>query len=271
MLLLVGGLLAVFVTRTTLALSAHPPTLNDLFTAITLVGSIAVWIAGYRHLHKSDWVVALSLGTLVGVSMVFATLHTPYPFLGIVHDNLGHALVRWLYSTLAILGGLVIMRQDGPVQFYAADGEWPKLGRSLVIGLVAGAPLAVVNVFALQLTQGRSIDWQNPLAALLDALQPGILEEVIYRFAFLGLLWLALRKPLPDQAVWLSGLLALLVHNFMHFDGLFLQAPLVALGMGLAMAVLWGLPLTYLALRRGLESAIAFHWTQDAARFLAGF
>jgi hypothetical protein len=26
-----------------------------------------------------------------------------------------------------------------------------------------------------------------------------------------------------------------------------------------------------LARRRGLESAVAFHWIQDAARFLAGF
>jgi hypothetical protein len=76
---------------------------------------------------------------------------------------------------------------------------------------------------------------------------------------------------LPDQAAWLSGLLALLVHNFAHFDDLFLQSPLAALGMGLVMALLWGLPPTLLALRRDLESAAAFHWIQDAARFLAGF
>jgi hypothetical protein len=40
---------------------------------------------------------------------------------------------------------------------------------------------------------------------------------------------------------------------------------------GAAMALLWGLPPTILALRRDLESAVAFHWIQDAARFLAGF
>jgi VanZ family protein len=96
-------------------------------------------------------------------------------------------------------------------------------------------------------------------------------EEVIYRFAFLGLLWLALRKPLPNQAAWLAGLLAMLAHNFMHFDDLFLQAPLMALGLGTGMAILWGLPPTILALRRDIESAIAFHWIQDVARFLAGF
>jgi len=41
--------------------------------------------------------------------------------------------------------------------------------------------------------------------------------------------------------------------------------------MGLAMALIWGLPPTFLAQHRGMESAIAFHWIQDFARFLTGF
>ena len=94
---------------------------------------------------------------------------------------------------------------------------------------------------------------------------------MVYRFAFLGLLWLLLRQSLPKHAVWIAGVLAMLVHNFAHFDDLFLQAPLVAFGMGSVMAVIWGLPLTILVLRKDLESAVAFHWIQDAARFLTGF
>jgi hypothetical protein len=109
------------------------------------------------------------------------------------------------------------------------------------------------------------------LLALVDALQPGIVEEVVYRFAFWSLLWLVMRKSFSNKAVWLSGLLALLVHNYAHFDDLLLQAPVVALGMGLVMAVVWGLPLAFLAQKRGLESAIAFHWMQDVTRFLTGF
>jgi hypothetical protein len=141
----------------------------------------------------------------------------------------------------------------------------------LFVGLAAGLPLAILNVFALQFSQGQPIDWQNPLAAVLDALQPGIVEEVLYRFAIWGLLWLALRKSMPERAVWASGILATLVHAYIHMDESFLQAPLVALGMGFVMALIWGLPLLILARRRGLESAVIFHWAQDVARFLAGF
>jgi hypothetical protein len=94
---------------------------------------------------------------------------------------------------------------------------------------------------------------------------------VIYRFALWGLLWLVLRKTMPGQSVALAGLLATLVHTFQHFDALFVQSPLAALGIGLGMTLIWGLPSFFLARRRGLESAIAFHWIQDVARFVAGF
>jgi glycerol-3-phosphate acyltransferase PlsY len=85
------------------------------------------------------------------------------------------------------------------------------------------------------------------------------------------LLWWVLQNALPQQAIWLAGLLAMLVHNFSHFDDLFIRSPLMALGMGAVLALIWGLPPLFLAHRRGLESAITFHWIQDVARFLGGF
>jgi hypothetical protein len=172
---------------------------------------------------------------------------------------------------LAALGGLAIMRQGGPIRFHVADGKWFMSVRSFMLELGVGLPLAILNVVALRFTEGQPISWQNPLAAFLDAFQPGIVEEVIYRFALWGLFWLLLPSSLPDRAIWFSGLLAMLIHNYAHFDALFVQSPLVALGMGLVMAIVWGLLPTLLARRQGMESAIAFHWLQDFARFVAGF
>ena len=268
---LVVSILTIFIVRTALAARGNPPRFNDLFTAITLAGSLVVWITRHRCLQKSDWAVAIVAGAVVAVTMATATLFSPYPFFGIVRNNVGQAFVRGFYTTVAMLGGLVIMRRGGPVQVLTSTGLWRKLGHNLLLALAIGIPLALVNVLVLQISQGQPIDWQNPLAGGRDALQPAIVEEVVYRFAFLNLLWLALRTSLPDQAAWLSALLAMLVHNYMHYDELFVQAPLVALGMGLAVLVLWGLPLAYLILRRGLEPAVAFHWIQDVARFVSGF
>uniref|UniRef100_A0A7C1JBU1 CAAX prenyl protease 2/Lysostaphin resistance protein A-like domain-containing protein n=1 Tax=Caldilinea aerophila TaxID=133453 RepID=A0A7C1JBU1_9CHLR len=271
LILLIAVILSIFIGRMLLALSHNAPRLFDLFSSLTMLGALWVLVKDYRRLRPSDWLMALGLGALVGAGMLFATLFSPYPFFGIVRDAQGQALMRGLFTFLAALGGLVILRQDGPVPFPAANGQWGKSGGGILLGLAVGLPLAVINVFALRYTQGQAIQWQSPLAALLDALQPGIVEEVIYRFALWGLLWLVLRNSLPEGAPWLAGLLATLVHTFAHLDALFVQAPLAALGMGLAMFLLWGLPLFFLARCRGLESAMAFHWIQDVARFVAGF
>ena len=271
LILITAGIIAIFLTRTLLAARYNIPRLFDIFDILTIAGSLVVCLKGFRHLRRGDWVCAVLLGAVVGAGMGFATLFTPYPFLGIVHSNQGQALVRGLFTTLAALGGLVIMRQGGPVPFHAANGNWQKMLRGVWIGLAVGLPLAVFNVFALQFTQGHPITWQNPLSALLDALQPGIVEEVIYRFALWGLLWMVLQKTLPDKAVWLAGLLSMLVHNYAHFDDLFLQSPLTAIGHGGGDSLVLGHTIAILARRRGLESAVAFHWIQDVARFVAGF
>jgi hypothetical protein len=268
---LLAGILSIFVARTLLAARFPVPRSNDLFTAFTLAGSLIVLLAGSVQIKTSDWIIGTGTGLLVGVTMSYATLFTPYDFFGVVRGPLAQAWVRGISVFIAMLGGLAIMRQGGPVQVSLAQADYRKTFISLVIGLAVGAPLAILNVFALQLTQGHPVTWQSPFAALSDAIQPAVVEEVVYRFAFLGLMWMLIRRSVPQSAGWLAGLLALFVHNFMHFDDLWMQAPLTALGMGLAMALIWGLPPTILALRRDLESAIAFHWIQDVARFLAGF
>lgn len=269
--LLTAGILALFLTRSLLAAHYDVPRLNELFSLLTIAGSLVVLLTGFRRLRRGDWVCAILVGAIVSAGMSFATLFTPYPFLDIVRSNPAHALVRGLMTSLAALGGLVMMRRGGPVQLHAADGSRAKTLRGIMIGLAVGLPLAVLNVFALQITQGHAILWQKPYSAVLDALQPAIVEEMIYRFALWGLLWIVLNKTLPQKAVWLAGLFAMLIHNYAHFDDLFLQSPLTALGMGAVLALFWGVPPLILARRRGLESAIAFHWIQDAARFVAGF
>ncbi len=268
--LLITGILGIFLGRALLAPHFTIPYTFQLFDVLTVGGSLLIIMKHYHSLQRVDWYIALCLGIVVGLGMLFATLFSPYPFFG-VDSNLGQAILRGAFTAIATLGGLAIMRQGGPVQLHTAVGNWQKAGWGALLGLAIGMPLAILNVVALLFTQGQPIQWQNPLAAMQDALQPGIVEEVIYRFALWGLLWWVLRNSLPGQAAWMSGLLAMLVHNYSHFDNLFLHSPWAALGMGAVLALLWGLPPLLLARRQGLESAIAFHWIQDVARFLAGY
>lgn len=266
------SILALFVVRTALAHSGHPPRLFDLFDSLTLVGAVIVLLSGFRHLRRLDWLVGLAVGGLLGALLPLATLYNPYPpIFGPVAPGLQAV---WRGASLAVVcwGGLVIVRRGGPVRVRASHGEWRRALKSLAFGALIGIPLAVVNGAALSLVNRQPLAWQSPFAAALDALQPGVGEEIFYRLTLLGLFWLILRQTWPAQrAAWLAGGLALLVHNYAHFDALFVEQPLFGLAYGAVVALLWGAPPTLLALRRDLESAAAFHWMQDAVRFLVGF
>jgi hypothetical protein len=268
---LVVGCVLIFVLRNGLARAIQLPRTFELFDTITVAGAFIAILVGYGRLTRRDWLVSAIVGLFIGAQLPFASLFSPYPFFQVVQNSFVHGLIRGMYTAIALLGGLVVMRYGGPVRVRLANGEGRKALISLAMGAGVGIPLAVLNMFANRLTQGRPFEWQSPFLAAVDALQPAIYEDVLYRLAFLGLAWWVLRRAWPDKtASLLAGVLATLVHAYAHLDDLFITQPLAALGMGAVMALIWGVPLTFLALRRDLESSIGFHWIQDTLRFFAG-
>jgi hypothetical protein len=118
------GILIIFVGRTVLASAYAVPHLSDTLVTIAVIGSITVCVSGHGILHRRDWGISMALGVLVAVGMYHATLFTPYPIFGIGQSQPGHALLRGVFTMLATLGGLTIMRQGGPVRVTIADKAW---------------------------------------------------------------------------------------------------------------------------------------------------
>lgn len=261
-------ILAVFLVRTLLAAAGtNPPRLFDIFNVFILLASVVTVFIGFRRLTRADWLFTTIISVLIGVLLPFSTLYTPYGPLFGIRNPLVLGVARALSLGIVVLAGLLLRREGAPVRVIAVERGNPL--KSVSIGLLVGLPFALLNVVALWMMNGQAIAWQNPLAAGLDALQPGVVEEAFYRLTFLGLLWLALRGQ-THATLW-AAVLALCVHNFAHLDDLLRDRPLFALGYGCVMALLWGLPPTLLALRRDFEAGTAFHWLQDALRFLCGF
>src|SRR5690606_17945367 len=118
-----AGLLFIFVARTLLAVRFPMPRLTDIFTVLTVAGSLVILFTRFDQLKASDWIVGVGTGLLVGVTMYYATLFTPYDFLGIVQGNVAQALTRGVCTFVAMMGGLAIMRQGGCVQVRLAHGD----------------------------------------------------------------------------------------------------------------------------------------------------
>jgi hypothetical protein len=268
---LASSVIAVFVIRTILAQTGSVPRLFELFDLFTAIAATVVLLLGHRSLKRVDWLIGLGAGLLISLTLPLATLFNPYPFLDRVHGALPEAIVRGMITTITALGGLVIMHWGGPVRVQLALNQWRRALLGFSFGAVVGIPLAVLNAYANAWTQRRPFVWQSVGAAALDALQPAIVEEVVTRLALLGILWLILRPFWPErQAIGIAAGFALLIHAYGHYSDLFVTQPFIALVMGALLALLWGLPITLLALRRDLESAIGFHWVQDLARFVVG-
>jgi len=271
LLVLAASIALVFVVRTSVASTGNAPRLFELFDLFTTGAAAVILLIGFRSLTHHDWGIGIGIGLLIGLTLPLATLFNPYPLLDRVQGVIPEAIVRGTITTVTALGGLVIMRWGGPVRVQLALKQWRRALIGFIFGAVVGMPLAVLNAYANAWTQGQVFVWQSILAAALDAFQPAIVEEVISRLALLGVLWLILRPFWPEhQAVRLAAGLALLIHTYGHYSDLFVTQPIVALVMGALLGLLWGVPITLLALRRDLEAAIGFHWAQDFARFVVG-
>lgn len=261
---------AVIVSWRAVALVRPVPHLFQVLDTIVVVASLVVVVLGVRLLRPSDVGVAATAGALLGLLVP----HTGfYPLLAWTCPGASDGLVALLHGTgvaLALLGGIVVLRRGGPVRFGASAGAWKTSLAGFGTGAAIGLPLAVVNAYANTLVQGRPFVWQAPGAPLLEALEPGLVEEVVYRFALLGIVWLVLRPFWGRRSAALAGVVTLLVHAFAHAGDLLLTDPATYLGFGIVLALVWGVPATVLALRRDLENAAGFHWIQDAVRFLGG-
>jgi hypothetical protein len=246
-----------------------PPLLQVLDTVVILA-SLAVLVRGFRLLRPHDLGLALAVGALLGWLVADTGF---YPLLAWTIAGAADGLLALMHGTgvaIALLGGIVVLRRGGPVRLQATSGAWKASLTSLGIGAAIGLPLAAVNAYANTLVQGRPFVWQGSGFPLVEALEPGLVEEIVYRFALLGIVWLLLRPSWGRRAPWLAGIVALLVHTFAHNGELLLANPLMYLAFATVLALLWGVPTTILALRRDLESAAGFHWVQDAVRFLGG-
>jgi hypothetical protein len=147
----------------------------------------------------------------------------------------------------------------------------PEFGGHLTIGIVLAIPLAVLNNFYFYLQNGAP-QFRNILLSAAEALSPGIHEEVIFRYFVLAMCFTLLRRSTHSRLVLATSVsLAVIPHSLLHLPDLFLENPGIAVGLLVATSLLFGLPMAILQIKRNLETAIAFHWFIDFARFLFGF
>lgn len=225
---------------------------------LTLV-AVLVLIVRRQNIPTRVLLLGLTLGTISGVSH---SLHNP---------DLSGSLKEGLGVLICLVAGMALFRdvRQGVVPVF--QGSWELVARSMIVGIVLAVPLAVFNNFYFYMNSG-SIQFVNWFYSAMEALSPAIHEEIIFRFFILALVYDLLKNVPPSRWITVAALfLAVVPHSLNHLPDLFLQNPVMASALLVATSLLFGLPMALLQVRRNLESAIAFHWFIDFARFLFGF
>jgi hypothetical protein len=227
--------------------------------AALTVGAVATLVA----LRRLPGVRLMGVGlALAVVSAATHALHDPS-----LSWSLQEGFAVW---TCFVAGASLFQTQAQPT-VSAFQPPLAGLGRSAAFGIALALPLAVVNNLYFYLNAG-TIQFQNVLRSAFEALSPAIHEEIVFRFFVIAIVFRLLESmPSRRPAMVIAVVLAVIPHSLNHLPGLFLENPLMGLAMLAATSLLFGLPMAILQVRRNLETAMAFHWFIDFARFLFGF
>jgi hypothetical protein len=172
---------------------------------------------------------------------------------------------------LITLGAIGLLKRNRVLRFRLAEDDDRAAVTSLVTGVVIGLPFAVINVLLFVFLNGQQIVIQDVVFSAIMALQPGIMEELVFRLLFMSLAIVVLLKYLPKKVAITSAIfMAIVFHSAVHVPQLVLANPLMAIVTVIVTSTLFGLPMALLAYKKDIETAIGFHWVIDAVRFALG-
>lgn len=227
-----------------------------LIAIAAVAGGVTWWVRA--RLTTRD----VGLAAVLGVAALLAGLGAEWTGL----DTRLWAMLQLPLTTLGLLAGWGLLRGtelDGTPAARAlvlSDGAGAA-ARAVLLGAAIAVPWALVNVAigaASRDTWARA-PWQVLLAA-----QPAVAEEAWARVFLVAVVYLVLRRGGSARAALVGAILvAGYWFAWLHAHEFTVSALVTTMGAG----TLFSLPLMFVWLRRGLESAIAFHFVIDATRY----
>lgn len=217
------------------------------FLASTSIGLISLIILMKEKLpEKKTVIIGLVLGVLAGLIR---------PFTGVI-------------TFLAFLASMRI--------FEKTNNQITVLKRpialTIFLGVVAGGVLGFIN---LLLAGGQTPEFAPSFYALVVSLNPGISEEITFRLFLYAFSIYLLGDQIQNrkETIWLYVLM-IVPHVLLHFPDMYFVDGTLTLDLGSLLigpgilALLFGLPMTLLMVKRDLSAAMITHTLVDFIRFI---
>ncbi len=185
--------------------------------------------------------------------------------------DMSTSVMNGVIAFLAFIAGCMLKSNENGIGSLMNEGNIKKAFKSFLWGSAISIPFATINVVYFVVAEGP-LKLQNPFVAAFFSLEPGISEEIIFRFFIINAASAILRNKLSQKSlIFVVIFLAVVPHSIIHYPDLWIKSLPSAIFMFFSTSLLFGLPMTYIQYKKNLESAIGFHWFIDFIRFFAGF
>jgi len=216
--------------------------------------AVAVLVARRAELSPRVWTAGLaSAVALLAVETIF-------------QGNVIGGLVLGAVIAPQVMAGIVLLASSRLARVWSYDGRLRSAGRAFALGCLFAVPPTLMNVSGMtaEMAGAAEASFESVWQAFF-ALQPALLEEAWARLFLLPLLYVAFRSApcaTTGRALSFALLVSVAAHGLAH-------APqsIATVTNALFSALVYGVPLALLFLRRGLESAIGYHFFIDFVRF----
>ena len=222
--------------------------------AFSVVPAVGVLFARRTELAPRVWIA----GAAVAAAMLAVE--------ALFRENVLGGLVLGAVIAPQVMAGIVLLESSRLARVWLLEGRLLAAGRAFALGCLLAVPPALMNVsdMTAEMASAAEASFQGAWMALY-AIQPALLEESWARLFLLPLLFVAFRSAsgsTTGRALLAALLVSVAVHGLAH-------APqsIASVTNALFTALVFGVPLALLFLRRGLESAIGYHFFIDLVRF----
>lgn len=200
---------------------------------------------------------------LILISINFLSFHQ--------RTDLKTAIIGSFVTLIGFVGGCLLTGNENRNKSLFKNLNIKALPKAFLLGILIAIPFALLNFIYFRLTIG-TVQYMNVFKAALLALEPGISEEIIFRFFIMNAIFTLLDNRIKKKyIVFISFFFGIVPHSLIHFSELWISNVPAAFFMLITTSLLFGLPMAYLQYKKDLETAITFHWFIDFIRFIGGY
>jgi hypothetical protein len=225
------------------------------------VVAVGVLLSLRSKITKQETLYALGLALVAGIAGLGAQWVSFRPVVW--------SILQVLLVSTGFLAGWSILRHTGLLEQGIGHSRFLSEGTASALrGFMQGALISLPWAFGLIVIGGSTSEtwvshWWQPLLAI----NPGIAEEAWGRILLVPLLFLLLRRASRPKTAFIT---ALIIINY-WFAYLHTPGGISGLFSTVMIGTLYILPISYICLRRDLETAIGFHFWLDFAKFAVAY